>query len=782
VNQFSEAVSLYQQGKSSETRAICVGMLKLEPSNPQLLALHGAACASLGLRDEALLSLQRALRVIPNHAPTHYALGNVQRELGQHQSAVLSYQQALAHKPDFNHAWINLGLVHHELGNVEEAVCCYKRALGINPADALALYNLGNALQQASRFSEAVVTYEQALEICPHDSNIVFNLANSLLAAGKIALAIDKYQRAHQLRPDHVSTLVNLGVALRRLERYGEALEVLDEALLLDSKNGSALLTRANVLHEIGHTDGAVESLLRVTQLEPDNADAFFNLGNILHCSKQLEPARDAYQRACELKQNHALYLGALVGTQMALWSEAGIQEASRMLFDCWETGKAVPLDMLMELSDDPQLHHQCARKHAEEQLQKYSCDQLFIRDEPEARQHYRIAYLSPDFGNHPVGLSLVEVLERTDRTRFEVIGLSLQRHPDSEIRSRMVDAFDEFHELSNVDVERGIAFIRDLQLDLVVDLAGYTAESRPAYLASRVAPVQVGYLGYPGTLGAQWLDYVIADRYVIPEESFENFSEKIAWLPDSFFPTDTTLDPRAVIVSRKQEGLPEEAFVFCSFNNAKRITPGVMRLWLSLLASIGDSVLWLQRPNQMAENHMRAMALECGVDPNRLIFARFAESRLEHIARHRLADLYLDTFPYNSHSTARDALYAGLPVLTCSGRSYASRVVGSLLTALRLPELITNNFDQYQRRAIALGHVPHELQLLRAKLTQQIDQSTLFDAKLLARNLEELYKMMIGRARADLPATHVALRDDQSSRGQGANNANSTHSIVDIS
>jgi predicted O-linked N-acetylglucosamine transferase (SPINDLY family) len=758
MHRFPQAVVLHQSGRNAEARALCVAIRKANPRNPMVLALQGASCAALGLRDEAIECLGKALRIDDTHAPTHYMLGNLLRESGQYQQAATRYRQALNRKPDFVEAWINLALVHQETGAVELAVQCYRRALTLRPSEPLALYNLGNALQQLSQYDEAIVSYEQALSVMPNHFNTRFNLANALLAGARPQMALDQYRYALQLDQNHAPLLTNMGVALRRVGLYAEARTVLHRSLEINKGNVLTLLTLANVYQDIGDMPTAVALLRSAAQLAPDNIDVFFNLGNVLVAAKQPESALAAFEYCYEREQDNITYLGTLAGTQAALWMAQELEVSLQKLLRQWGEGQLVPVDIVMEHSDDPLMHRQCIARQAKKLLSLITLSPDPIEFERRNGSRYRIGYLSPDFGNHPVGLSIVEILERSDRTRFEVIGLSLIRHPDSTVLSRLKSACDQFHEVGELDAARCIQFIRDLHLDLLIDLAGHTNDARPVYLAARLAPVQAGYLGFAGTLGEPWLDYLIADHYVIPDEQSQHYIEKIAWLPDSFFPSDTTGD-LDLACSRQSEGLPEDAIVFCCFNAAKRITPAMMRIWCGILAQVDGSVLWLQKQHDLAAERMRTMVKEHGVDPERLIFARFVEDRREHLARHRLADLYLDTFPYNSHSTARDALFAGLPLLTCSGRSYASRVAGSLLTALKLPELITNNLDEYLRLAIALGQAPDTLQLLRTRLVQQVSQSALFDSRRLARNLEELYGIMIERARAELPAMHIDLR-----------------------
>jgi predicted O-linked N-acetylglucosamine transferase (SPINDLY family) len=687
-------------------------------------------------------------------------LGNLYREADQHRQAVTHYRLALDTQPIFVDAWINLGLAFRELSQLDDEMECYRRAATLDPKNLLASYNLGNALQLVGRYAEAIASYQRVLAVNSQEVNALFNMANAHLACGQVVQSIVCYERVAKIQPGHAPAFANLGVALRRVGRTTEALSKLECALRIDPTNVAALVTQGNVLADVGEFAAATATLERAIELDPANADALFNLGNIHYRNKQFSPALDALKQAVELKPHAAQYLGSLAGVQRALWDIAAADLSWSRLMANWGDGVSIPIDVVLEGTDDPVIQRQCATSLATDLESKLATvtTQAATACSSVGRDRYRIAYLSPDFGEHPVGVSLVEVLERHDRSRFEVIGLSLQTHPESAVRNRIVAACEQFHDISKLDIVQSIQFARDLDLDLVVDLAGYTLDSRPAMLAARVAPVQVSYLGFAGTMGATWLDYLIADSYVIPEASLGAYVEKIIRMNDGFFPTDATLAlSDAAESSRASEGLPDDGFVFCCFNNAKRISKEVMEAWFEVLREVDNSVIWLQRTNLTAAANMQALAVEHGIDPVRLVFARFAPSRAEHLARHRLADLYLDTFPYNSHSTARDALYAGLPVLTLSGRSYASRVAGSFLAALQLPQLITTDIAQYKQRAIELAR-SQAVAEMKATLAEQLRKVAPFDSVRLARNLELTFAAVVERARKNSPTTNLAV------------------------
>lgn len=374
--------------------------------------------------------------------------------------------------------------------------------------------------------------------------------------------------------------------------------------------------------------------------------------------------------------------------------------------------------------------------------------------------QRLRIGYFSADFRDHPVAQLLVELLETQDRERFEVLGFSFRRPDTSPLGRRIVEAFDQFIDVSAKNDAEAISLARDLQLDIAIDLSGHTGGSRGRLFAQRIAPVQVNYLGYPGTLGATYMDYLITDTVVCPPGSEAWYSEKLARLPHSYMPHDGQQTISGRTPTRQESGLPGSGVVFCCFNNHQKITQVVFEIWMRLLRQVEHSVLWLTDGPDLMKENLRREASTRGVDPARLIFARRIEAMADHLARYRLADLFLDTWPYNAQTTACDALWAGVPVLTCAGNSFASRVAASLLNATGLPELITSTPEAYEALALDLAYNPSRLLSLRDKLERQKPTAPLFDTARLTHNLERLYLAMRQRAFEGLPPEHITLRD----------------------
>jgi predicted O-linked N-acetylglucosamine transferase (SPINDLY family) len=374
------------------------------------------------------------------------------------------------------------------------------------------------------------------------------------------------------------------------------------------------------------------------------------------------------------------------------------------------------------------------------------------------SHQRIRVAYLSADLRNHPVAVLTAGLFERHDRSRFETIAISLGVNTPDPMRERLKTAFDQFFDVKIKNDREIAALVRDMEIDIAVDLGGFTDDARPIVFAQRPAPVQVNYLGYAGTLGQNYWDYIIADRFVIPENCHENYAEKVVYLPDSYMANDDSRKISSPTPSRREAGLPDNGFVFCCFNNNFKITPNVFDIWMRLLREVEGSVLWLSAANSSVANNLRREAEKRGISAERLIFAPRVQLNEDHLARLRLAGMFLDTVYYNAHATASDALWAGLPVITCPGQTFASRVAGSLLNTVGLPELVTQSLADYEALALKLARDPELLAAIKQKLARQRASYPLFNTERFTRHMEAAYTAMWQRYQQGEPPQSFAV------------------------
>jgi protein O-GlcNAc transferase len=544
------------------------------------------------------------------------------------------------------------------------------------------------------------------------------------------------------LKPDFAEAFNGRGNALGEVKRFGEALASYERALALKPDFAEAFHNRGNRLGELKRFEEALASYERALTLKPDYAEAFHSRGNALGQLKRFGEALASYERALALKPDMADALSGEMwcvnilcdwGRKAALSARAIERIAEHGSYD-------LPLSLL-GYSGDPLLQLQCAQNFAASKFP--SLPRPMCSGTPWRHEKLRIAYLSADFRRHPVAYLIAELIERHDRSRFEVIALDFSEDDGSELRRRITSAFDRIVDVRTKSDLAAAELLYGLEADIAIDLMGHTKDSRPGILAHRPAPAQVSYLGYPGTTGTLFIDYIIADKTVAPFEHQPFYTEKIVHLPDCYLVSDTTRTIAEGTPTRQEAGLPENGFVFCCFNQNWKITPDVYDVWMRLLREVDGSVLWLRSDNEAAEWNLRREAHERGVDPARLVFAAPVPASEDHLARHRLGDLFLDTPRYNAHTTASDALWAGMPVITQLGEVFAGRVAASLLNAIGLPELVTHTLPDYEALALRLARDPALLDSFRTRLNANRLTHPLFDTDRFRRSIEAVYLQM---------------------------------------
>ena len=625
-------------------------------------------------------------------------------------------------------------------GQLEEAIGTYQHCLALNSRVPEVHNNLGTALDRTGRLDDAVASFQRALALDPAYVRPLVNLGRVLRLQGKAAEAVLRLQRALELSPENPLALTNLGFALIDLGRSREALAALRRALAVDAMLAEAHHGLGRALLEQGQALPARDSLRRAIELKPDLVlEAYALLATSLLVLQQLPEALAVCEQLLERRPQDPDALAVRLNCVLYMCEWEKIQSTlTRIRQLPGGTANARPF-LLLGVSDDPAEHLAAARTRAAATMR----GRVELPPRP-ALDHdrIRVAYVSGDFGAHATSYLIAELFELHDRSAFEVYGVSFGPEDGSALRRRVLGAFDGYLEGADRSDAEIAAWLREREIDIAVDLKGYTAFCRPGVFACRPAPVQASYLGYPGTMAAPFIDYVIADGHVLPEAEQSFYTEKIVYLPNSYQVNDRRRRIIEQTPTRSEAGLPDDGFVFCCFNNNWKITAPVFDVWMRLLSNVPGSVLWLLEDNPWAARNLRRAAADRGVQPERLIFAPRAASEL-HLPRHRLADLLLDTLPYNAHTTASDALWAGLPVLTCTGRTFAARVAASLLTAVGLSELITSSLEEYETLAIDLARTPARLAALRAVLASSRDALPLFDTPRFCRHLEAAYRRM---------------------------------------
>lgn len=603
------------------------------------------------------------------------------------------------------------GIELQNAGQLAEAEAIFTGYLQAHPCDGIATYSLAVILMHRQDHARALAILEPCVQVTPGFAPVWMAYANVLQNLGRREEALVAYDKAVAVNPQYTEALINSGVLLRESHRHLEALQRFQQVLTI----------------------------------KPDHETALGNCGIILTEFKRSDEAIGMFQRLLAVNPNYDWGLGLLGYERLHTcdWTdfEGMAQRIVQGIHQGKKTCKSLPL---MAFSDDVAAHQISSRLFG---LRFPQAKQAMWTGQRYNHKKIRLAYVSPDLREHPVGHLMCGIFEHHDKSRFETIAISLGIDDKSRLRSRMLNCFDHFVDARLMTTRQIAEKMREMEVDIAVDLAGYTADSRTDVFAHRPAPVQVNYLGYPGTLGVPYMDYIIADRYVIPPEHQCFYDEKVAYLPDAYLPTDAGLKIAERTPTRAECGLPDDALVFCSFSHDYKISPPLFDVWMRLLQQVPGSVLWLMSRGQAAQANLRNEAAKRGVDPSRLVFAGRVPMVEDHLARYRQADIFLDTHPYNAHTTAADALMAGLPVVTFMGGAFPARVAASLLHAIGMPELVADSKEGYEALALKLANDRPLREALRTKLAANQRTHALFDTERFCRNMESIYVAMWRKA-----------------------------------
>jgi protein O-GlcNAc transferase len=753
----------------------------------ELLQQAGQA-RELGAYDKAGKLCRMVLKSHPKQTDALHLLAILALDRNAFADADRRFRTVLTLKPSSQQALLNHSIALCELGRPEEALAQCDRALALSGEDARGHALRAAALGALKRGPEALASYDQAIARAPRDPEIHFNRGNLLRELERFEDAVASYDSALAIAPAHLGAINNRGTAFRELGRYEEALKSYDKALEIDPKSWQAHNNKGNLFNAMNRLDEAVSAFEQVISLAPRNPEGHYNLGNSEQDRGRYAEAVQCYSKALAIrpryvealinrggaarrlkrykkaladyaaaKREHPSYPyldGYIVHTraQACDWSRPDDETA---LVDAVRTGApACEPFGLFSLSCREDDLKACSAHWVEH---KFGGISPLPRRASRPDGLIRVAYLSPDFRNHAVASLLAHLIEIHDRRHFRIVGMSFGPKVDDAMSRRLAGAFDVSIDVRGVSDASAAQMLQSEGVDIAVDLAGHTEYARTGILARRPAPVQVNYLGHPGTMGTPFIDYLIADRCVIPEESKRCYAEKVVYLPDTYQVNDAWAPVPAPPIARGEAGLPAAGFVFCCFNNPHKIRPLMFDVWMRLLHLIPGSVLWLVGDGPDGIDNLSREAAKRGVAPERLIFSARAASS-EYLARYQFADLFLDTLPYNGHATASDALRAGLPLITCLGSSFAGRVAASLLQAVGLPELITHTLSEYEALAVRLAQDPDRLARLRDTLAANCATHALFDTDRFRRSIEAAYLEMHRRQRAGEPPADFSV------------------------
>jgi len=702
-----------------------------------------------------------------------YSLGVEAFNSNNYSAALEYFEAARAINSSFAPLWHNLGITTAKLGRFNEALQNLDQAIKLDPSNEAAIdfrkavthasqikptvstsqslpsghadkLNIAIGLQSQNKLDEAEVVFQDILASNPSDAAALFSMGGLEYSRRNLNKALDYFNQCMSLKPDFAPLWHNLGIVQQALKQSDKALASYDKALEINPAYTEVMLNRGTVLVDLKRHKDALLNYEELIKLEPTNDKALCNRGIILSDFKLNDLAIDTFARLIAISPEYDYALGLLSFAKMHACDWNNLPPLNQAIIEGVRAGKRVCKTLAFTaITPEPYDHLLCAQifgKHY------FPTQQPLWRGEIYHHAKIKIAYVSPDLREHPVGHLTAGIFEHHDKNKFETIAISLGIDDNSRLRARMLESFDEFIDARQITSSDIAKLLREKEVDILVDLAGYTADSRTEIFSYRPAPIQVNYLGYSSTMGLDYIDYIIADRHIIPESARESYSEKIVYLPDTYLPTDSALKIADTTLAREEYGLPATGFVFCSFNHDYKINPPMFDIWMRLLKAVPDSVLWLMKLNESAERNLRKEAAARDIDPSRIIFATRVPNVEDHLARYRAADLFLDTFPCNAHTTSSDVLRAGLPLITCRGKAFAGRVASGLLTLVGLPELITENLEDYEKLALQLATQKNKLQKIRTKLDKNLKNNNPFDTDRYCRNLELAFDMMYQR------------------------------------
>jgi predicted O-linked N-acetylglucosamine transferase (SPINDLY family) len=776
------ALRAHEAGNFPEAARLYADALKAEPQNYFALYLFGVLHAQAGSHAQALRLFDEALRLNPRFPEAHHQRGNTLLNSGRLAEALQSLDQAIVldkETPDLLNA---KGVALTQLGRTEEAIACYRRALALKPGFAVVLNNYGNALLEAQRYGEAVALYDRALATNPSYVDALQNRGTALYFLGRYPEALAGFDRVLSLAPNFPNAEFHRGLALAALGHHEAALHSYERALRLTPRDAVILHHRAGVLLSLGYlpealaayedaiaaNPAATECLInmaivlsrlgrhaealagfdRALAISPGHIDALYNRANLLSVMRRYPEAVTDCERVLAAQPNYPYARGVLIHSKLNAcdWLDLA-DERERISHGLARGDRVLNPQQNIPVADAPEDQLRCAQLWVERECPPAAAP--LWNGAVYKHERIRVAYLSADYFTHATGFLMAGLFEAHDRARFEIHGVDFGPDDRSALRQRLLDAFEYFHDVRPLDDKAAAQLLRAREIDIAVDLKGYTENARTGIFAFRPSPVQVAYLGFPGTMGAPYIDYILADGTLVGDGDERFYSEEIVRLPHSYQCNDAK---RAIGTTgtRAAAGLPENAFVFCCFNANYKTTPEIFDVWMRLLRKVEGSVLWLLETHGAATGNLKAEAERRGVAADRLIFAERAPLA-DHLARHRLADLALDTLPYNAHTTASDALWTGLPFVTLRGRCFAARVGASLLRAMDLPELVTGNLEAYEACALQLAMDRSALAAVKAKLLAHRESTPLFDTARFARDLETAYATMWERTQRGL-------------------------------
>ena len=716
--------------------------------------------AQISLRNKEIQAginlLKKSLIINPNQSLVMVDLGIALSINNQLDEAILFFEKSIELDPTNLQAFMRKAITLNRLDRLSDSIDCYQKIIELNPNFVDAYINQAEILNSIGKTELSLSLYQKALEIDPKNARLFIKYGNLLNKLDRVDEALNAYKRSIEIKSSNIGALVNIGYLLKKIKKHDEAIIYLKKSIEIEADPqvlhniGAAYCSLGNYLEGIVYYDKAIK-------LKPDLIESYLLKARALATLGKIDQAILCFDKVEENKSFFKNSFGERFNAKQSICDWSNFDNDKNKLELLLKENKSVAAPLVVcNLFEDPAIHKVGAEIYANDscplnnilgQIKKYP-----------KNKKIKIGYFSGDFREHPVGFLITELFEMHDKSKFELFAFSISKKIESKTRSRIKKSFDEFIEVAHYSDQEIASISREKKIDIAIDLGGYTKNCRPIIFSYRAAPIQIIYLGYPGTMGADYIDYIFSDKFIIPKESRQYYTEKIIYLPKCYQPCESKITPSQKLFSRKSEGLPESAFIFCCFNGSWKITPKMFKLWIDLLFSVQDSILWLPAMPSQAIQNLKKECIALGMDKNRLIFSFYEGLKEDHHSKIRLADIFLDSFPYGAHSTASDFLRAGVPVVTLRGSSIANQVASSILINLNLSELITTTEYDYKNLAIKLATYPSHLKEIKMKLIENVKNSSLYNIKEYTSSIESGYIHVYDRLHNNLPPDHIEV------------------------
>ena len=743
----------FRGDKRQQAIELCEKSSYLEPKNIELKKLLGLMHATLGNLSAAQRVYEQTYALVSDDQDLIFNLGILARRLNQYESAKNWFEKLLQLNEQSADTWACLGECQFQLKQYEQAVISCDKALVFNVLMPEIWNNKGKALNGLKKNAQARDCIEKAVELAPSNALFIYNLAELNAEEKNFDQAIELFEKVTHLNPNHYQAWLNLGICHILNNHFRESIPYLENAIQLNPQNPLAHIRLSLALLNIGEKNLAQQHISRAILLNPNLSEAWSAQIDIHE--EDLSKKVIAAEKIEKLDPDYFGNLGVLCHYRLRLGMWDGIEKIKTQIrnHEIDVARKFGPFDFA-SLLDDPQQQLQIAQSYMQRLFEHVPHGQLAIS---EPKQKIKVAYISPDYHEHPVTYLITELIETHSRDRFEIYGFSLKKWPNGQARTRIVEAFDHFIDISQLSVKESVSLIRSHDIDIAVDLCGFTEDGKPEIFGHRVAPIQMSYLGYLGSMGSTCYDYLIADKTLIPQELQSHYAEKIIYLP-SYQVNDSKRErPEKPTNIKEQMGLPTNSIVFASFNSQFKYNPAVFDSWIRILQQVPQAVLYLLSNDQIAEKNFREYFQKNHIDSSRIYFARRLKKEL-YLQNYHGVDVFLDTWPYNAGTTASDALWMGVPVLTKIGQAFQARMAASILEALKLPELITHSEEAYEALAVKLATDHTYRASISQQLQNHIKDSILFDINHFRNSIEQASQLVYERKLNSQPLEHVEI------------------------